>query len=621
MTIAVTGAAGFVGANLVRSLESDGRGAVLAVDEGKHEPRFRRGTGSGARYVDKDAFLELAGSSRLEAVVHLGACTDTSASWDVVRATNLEYSLRLLRTCVRRRIPLVYASSAAVYGMGHTFVEDGSCDAPTTPYGRSKYLVDRAARALMPGARSQVVGLRYFNVYGPGEEHKGRMASLALQLHRQLADDGVCRIFAGCDGYADGDQRRDFVWVGDVVAVTRWFLDRPEASGIFNVGTGRSRSFNELAATVVAASGGGAVQYVPFPPELRGAWQSFTEADLSRLREAGYSAPFRPLEDAVPAYIEALRTPDRDEIPRRRGAGRVLLASPRGQCAGVDRAIVAARSALARFGTPLYIRRQLVHNAHVVAELEALGAVFVRELDEVPPGSTHGVAPAVWDEARRRELRVVDTTCPLVTKVHSEVRHYTSRGYTVLLIGHAGHDEVEGTMGEAPEHVLLVETLADAARVEPPPDHPLAYVSQTTLSLDDTAATVALLRRRFPEIEGPRKEDICYATTNRQRAVKELLPEIDLLLVIGSPNSSNSQRLVEVGLAGGIPAYLVEDETAIDEAWLRGAPIIGLTSGASAPEELVERVLEWLRAHGHPVVEEREHVDEDVHFALPQALR
>jgi len=305
---------------------------------------------------------------------------------------------------------------------------------------------------------------------------------------------------------------------------------------------------------------------------------------------------------------------------------RVLLAAPRGYCAGVRRAIAAVEQGIADADDRLYVRHQIVHNVHVVAELERRGAAFVDDLDEVPAGSrvvfsAHGVAPAVEGEAARRRLRPIDATCPLVAKVHAEVRHYAERGYTIFLIGHRGHDEVEGTTGVAPEAVLLIETRADAERVEPPRADRLAYVTQTTLGLDDTAQIVAVLRRRFPGIEAPRKADICYATTNRQRAVAALLPEIDLLLVIGSANSSNSRRLVELAESGGVPAHLVEDETAIRRRWLEDVRTVGVTAGASTPERLVARVVAWLRERFDPVVEERGDPLERIEFNLPVALR
>jgi 4-hydroxy-3-methylbut-2-enyl diphosphate reductase len=303
---------------------------------------------------------------------------------------------------------------------------------------------------------------------------------------------------------------------------------------------------------------------------------------------------------------------------------RVLLASPRGYCAGVERAVDTVDAALELWGPPIYVRKQIVHNAHVVAELESRGAVFVETETDVPEGATvifsaHGVAPAVYASAERRSLRVVDAVCPLVTKVHTEARHYAAHGCTIVLIGHAGHEEVEGTTGEAPGSIVLVGSAEEAEAVAVPPG-PVAYLTQTTLSVDETAGIVAVLERRFPGILAPPKEDICYATANRQRAVKALLPEVDVLLVIGSANSSNSTRLVEVGRASGVSAYLIEDETEIDERWLDGAETVGLTAGASAPERLVVRVCGWFRARGAEIVAHRLE-REDVSFKLPPVLR
>ena len=282
--------------------------------------------------------------------------------------------------------------------------------------------------------------------------------------------------------------------------------------------------------------------------------------------------------------------------------------------------------ALARNGAPVYVRKQIVHNSHVVRELTERGAVFVESVDEVPEGellvfSAHGVAPAVRAGAALRGLQTIDATCPLVTKVHAEARRYAREGYTVVLVGHAGHEEVEGTMGEAPASILLVGSVADVAALSVPDPGRVAFVTQTTLSVDDTAEIVAALRRRFPALRGPEKEDICYATTNRQLAVKELLPEIDVLLVIGSANSSNSKRLVEVAQAGGLPAYLVESDTELDETWFDGLETVGLTSGASAPELLVERVCEWFRARGVEEIREPRPAEENVFFKLPAEPR
>jgi 4-hydroxy-3-methylbut-2-enyl diphosphate reductase len=305
---------------------------------------------------------------------------------------------------------------------------------------------------------------------------------------------------------------------------------------------------------------------------------------------------------------------------------RILLASPRGYCAGVERAVDTVEEALSLWGPPVYVRKQIVHNAHVVRELEERGAIFVESETEVPPGATvvfsaHGVAPSVHVNAEALGLRTIDATCPLVTKVHSEARHYARAGYTIILIGHAGHEEVEGTMGEAPESIILVESPEEAERLELAQTDKLAYNTQTTLSVDETNEVIEVLKRRFPQIEAPKKEDICYATTNRQRAVKAMLAEIDLLLVIGSRNSSNSNRLVEVARANGVDAYLIDDETEIEEDWLADAETIGVTSGASAPEKLVRRVLAWFADRG--VEDVRAFADEleDVTFKLPVEVR
>ncbi len=272
------------------------------------------------------------------------------------------------------------------------------------------------------------------------------------------------------------------------------------------------------------------------------------------------------------------------------------------------------------------MRKQIVHNIHVVRDLEARGAIFVDDESEVPEGavvvySAHGVAPMVHESSRRLGHEVIDATCPLVTKVHVQARRYAANGYTVVLVGHAGHEEVVGTMGEAPEATVLVQDVAEAEALDLPSDARVAYITQTTLSVDETADIVGTLRRRFPDIVGPKKEDICYATSNRQWAVKEMLAEIDVLLVIGSRNSSNSNRLVDVARAGGVPSYLIDDETEIDERWLEGARTVGVTSGASAPERLVTRVCDWFRDRGVTRVEPFRMVDEDVTFRLPVELR
>jgi 4-hydroxy-3-methylbut-2-enyl diphosphate reductase len=305
---------------------------------------------------------------------------------------------------------------------------------------------------------------------------------------------------------------------------------------------------------------------------------------------------------------------------------RVLLASPRGYCAGVERAVETVERALGLYGPPVYVRKQIVHNAHVVRELEARGAVFVESEELVPKGSTlvlsaHGVAPSVHTNAAERGLQTIDATCPLVTKVHVEARRYADEGYTIVLIGHAGHEEVVGTTGEAPDAIVLVQTVEDAETLDLPADSKLAYITQTTLSVDETATIIGALRRRFPQIRAPQKEDICYATSNRQWAVKAMLREIDLLLVIGSRNSSNSNRLVEAARGAGVQAHLIDDETEIDEAWLTAAETVGLTSGASAPEKLVTRVCDWFRARGVEDIQPFQSVDEDVAFKLPVELR
>jgi 4-hydroxy-3-methylbut-2-en-1-yl diphosphate reductase len=305
---------------------------------------------------------------------------------------------------------------------------------------------------------------------------------------------------------------------------------------------------------------------------------------------------------------------------------RLLLASPRGYCAGVERAVETVELALEHYGAPVYVRKQIVHNIHVVRDLEARGAIFVEEETEVPPGATvvysaHGVAPSVFENSAKLGHNVIDAVCPLVTKVHVQARRYADEGYTVVLIGHEGHEEVVGTMGEAPEATVLVQTIEEVEALDLPSDAKLAYVTQTTLSVDETGDIIAALRRRFPEIRAPRKEDICYATSNRQWAVKEMLPEIELLLVIGSRNSSNSNRLVETSRAAGTPAYLIDDESEIDEAWLEDVSTVGITSGASAPEKLVNRVCDWFRARGVTTIEPYRIVEEDVTFRLPVELR
>ncbi|HEX6763339.1 MAG TPA: 4-hydroxy-3-methylbut-2-enyl diphosphate reductase [Gaiellaceae bacterium] len=305
---------------------------------------------------------------------------------------------------------------------------------------------------------------------------------------------------------------------------------------------------------------------------------------------------------------------------------RVLLASPRGYCAGVERAVETVERALELYGPPVYVRKQIVHNLHVVRELEGRGAVFVDDERDVPEGETvvfsaHGVAPSVYANAAARDLRTLDATCPLVTKVHVQARRYADAGYTIVLIGHAGHEEVVGTMGEAPGSIVLVESVEDVESLAFDADARLAYVTQTTLSVDETGEIIAALRHRFPAIYAPKKEDICYATSNRQWAVKEMLAEIDLLLVIGSRNSSNSNRLVETARSGAVAAHLIDDAGEIEEHWLEGVSVVGVTSGASAPEKLVAEVCEWFRARGVEDIAPYRLVDEDVEFRLPVELR
>jgi 4-hydroxy-3-methylbut-2-enyl diphosphate reductase len=306
---------------------------------------------------------------------------------------------------------------------------------------------------------------------------------------------------------------------------------------------------------------------------------------------------------------------------------KLLLAAPRGYCAGVDRAVQTVERALELYGAPVYVRKEIVHNKHVVAQLRERGAVFVEELDEaVPEGaitvfSAHGVSPAVHADAERRKLQTIDATCPLVTKVHREALKFASEGYTIVLIGHAGHEEVEGTMGEAPDHIVLVESEDDVDALEVPDPTKLAYISQTTLSVDETRSIIARLRARFPSIVGPRTDDICYATTNRQSAVKQMAAQCDLVLVIGSRNSSNSNRLVDVARDAGAASHLIDNEDQVQEKWLEGVRVVGISSGASAPEELVERLVAFFRARGVEDVSEFEVLREDVRFMLPKTIR
>jgi 4-hydroxy-3-methylbut-2-en-1-yl diphosphate reductase len=305
---------------------------------------------------------------------------------------------------------------------------------------------------------------------------------------------------------------------------------------------------------------------------------------------------------------------------------KVLLAAPRGYCAGVDRAVQAVEHALDLYGPPIYVRKEIVHNKHVVEQLSKRGAIFVDQETEVPEGervvfSAHGVSPAVHANAAARQLRTVDATCPLVTKVHVEARKFAEEGYTIILIGHAGHEEVEGTTGEAPQSIVLVQSAeeVDSLRIADPDK--VAFITQTTLSVDETAVIIDRLRARFPNIVSPKSDDICYATTNRQIAVKQLARECDLVLVIGSTNSSNSNRLVEVAREHGAESHLIDNEGQVREEWLTGKRVVGITSGASAPEELVQRLVEHFRARGTEDVQELEVVQEDVRFMLPKVIR
>ncbi len=306
---------------------------------------------------------------------------------------------------------------------------------------------------------------------------------------------------------------------------------------------------------------------------------------------------------------------------------RVLLAKPRGYCAGVDRAVVTVEKALEQYGAPVYVRKEIVHNKHVVETLSRRGAIFVDETDEVPEGalvvfSAHGVSPAVHEEAASRQLRTIDATCPLVTKVHNEAKRFAREDYDILLIGHEGHEEVEGTYGEAPSHIQLVDTAEDVDKVVVRDPSKVVWLSQTTLSVDETMVRVRQLQDRFPDLQEPPSDDICYATSNRQTAVKTMAPECDLVLVVGSKNSSNSVRLVEVALqAGARAAYLIDYAREVDPAWLEGVATVGVTSGASVPDILVMELLEYLATQGYGDVEEITTANEKIAFALPRELR
>ncbi|EKU49299.1 MULTISPECIES: 4-hydroxy-3-methylbut-2-enyl diphosphate reductase [Brevibacterium] len=317
---------------------------------------------------------------------------------------------------------------------------------------------------------------------------------------------------------------------------------------------------------------------------------------------------------------EDIRTPEGSDQ-------KVLLAAPRGYCAGVDRAVIAVERALEHYGAPVYVRKEIVHNRHVVETLSERGAVFVNETDEVPQGarvvfSAHGVSPAVHAEAAARDLSTIDATCPLVTKVHREAVRFARDGYRILLVGHAGHEEVEGTMGEAPEHITLIENPEEAKTVEVEDTERLVWISQTTLSVDETMATVDILRQRFPHLQDPPSDDICYATQNRQVAVKKIAPQADLVLVVGSANSSNSVRLVEVALEHGAKAaHRIDFAREVDETWFNDVATVGVTSGASVPDGLVQDLLGLLADYGFASVEEVVTAEEDLMFSLPRELR
>jgi len=306
--------------------------------------------------------------------------------------------------------------------------------------------------------------------------------------------------------------------------------------------------------------------------------------------------------------------------------GKVLLAAPRGYCAGVERAVVTVEKALELYGPPIYVRKQIVHNVHVVADLERRGAIFVDETDEVPDGSrlvfsAHGVAPSVHEEAQRLSLLTIDATCPLVTKVHNEAKRFADSGYQILLIGHEGHEEVEGTAGEAPDAITIVDSPDAVDDLEIDPDRPVAWLSQTTLSVDETMQTVEKLRTRLPMLIDPPSDDICYATQNRQAAVKEIAPQCDVVIVVGSENSSNSVRLAEVAQEAGARSYRIDDAGQLQPEWLDGAESVGVTSGASVPESLVEQLLDALEELGFDEIELVKTVEESLIFALPPELR
>jgi 4-hydroxy-3-methylbut-2-enyl diphosphate reductase len=484
-----------------------------------------------------------------------------------------------------------------------------------------------AARSRVPGARVVRTGM------GPAKARATARAVAAMQ--------GESVAVAGFCGAVSPDLRP-----GDVVVATE--VRTPEgfvipcsggplaaalrASGVRNVHLGPIASLDHLARrTEMQALADAGVIAV----DMESAWLADAAAGrpLAVLRVV-VDTPGRPLWRvaatvsggirafrALRAAIPALRSWARAAGPRK-----VLLAGPRSFCAGVERAIEIVERALDRYGPPVYVRKQIVHNVHVVKDLERRGAVFVDELDEVPMGSrlvfsAHGVSPQVRRDASRRDLKVIDATCPLVTKVHTEARRFARAGYRIVLVGHEGHEEVEGTTGEAPDSITLIEGADHVDRLEVGEDDRVAYLTQTTLAVDEVEDVVVALRDRFPTLAGPGSDDICYATSNRQDAVKALAHECDLLLVIGSGNSSNSKRLVEVSEREGCRARLLDDETEIDPEWLADAHRVGVTAGASAPEVLVDRVIAALAGFGPVEVEERRVVEESMQFTLPIELR
>jgi 4-hydroxy-3-methylbut-2-enyl diphosphate reductase len=434
-----------------------------------------------------------------------------------------------------------------------------------------------------------------------------RPGDLVVATEVSAGDAGAATAACPAAPVLAGELRRSGLRVrtGPVVTVDGVVLDparrrRLARTGALAVDNESARLLSEDATTAVIR----AVVDTPARPLLRPGTPARGVTALASLRRAA------PVIDAWAAAV---------------GERELVLAGPRSFCAGVERAIEIVERALERFGAPVYVRRQIVHNRHVVDDLERRGAVFVEEADEVPPGSTlvlaaHGVSPAVRATAAARDLQVIDATCPLVSKVHQEVRRFTGRGSTVLLIGHHDHEEVVGTRGEAPDQVVVVADPEEAARVQVPDPGRLAYVMQTTLAVDEAVETVSVLRERFPEIRGPHNDDICYATTNRQRAVRRVAEQADLVLVLGSQNSSNSQRLAEVSEAAGTPARLIDDASDVELAWLAGVRRIGITAGASAPPVLVDELVAALSGLGPTVVRQAGDLAEDVSFSLPKEV-